>query len=198
MGSWTILVRNPTARLAVLSLAVGQLVMTLLMVMTPLYMDHQQQTARAISWVIMAHTLGMFGLSSVTGRLVTRFGRLVVIVAGAVLLIASAVMTPLVSGVPLLAVALFLLGLGWNFCFVGGSALLDDAVTGPERGRVQGASEVVVALASGAGSLGAGLLFARWGMTLLGGTGLLLALLLLAATLLMVGPRRWGLAQRQA
>jgi MFS family permease len=196
-GSWTVLWRNPTARLAVLALAVAQLVMFLLMVMTPLHMDHQQHSARAISWVIMAHTVGMYGLSGVTGRLVSSFGRLTVIVAGTGLLIAAAVMTPLVSGVPLLALSLFLLGLGWNFCFVGGSALLDDAVSGPERGRVQGASEMIVALASGVGSLGAGPLFARWGMTWLGGSGLLLALLLLAATLVTAGPRRWGLAQRE-
>jgi predicted MFS family arabinose efflux permease len=89
-------------------------------------------------------------------------------------------MTPLVVGVPWLAAALFLLGLGWNFCFVAGSSLLTDSIAAGDKGRVQGAAEVIVALSSGAGSLGSGPVFAGGGMIAVSGVGLAMVLLLLA------------------
>ena len=166
--------------LALSSMAIGQMVMVLIMVITPLHMDHQAHGAQAISLVIMAHTLGMFGLSWLTGGLIDRYGRITIIFIGAFLLVFSAVMTPLVAGVPLLAAALFLLGLGWNFCFVAGSSLLTDSIAAGDKGRVQGAAEVIVALSSGAGSLGSGAVFAGGGMIAVSGIGLALVLLLVA------------------
>ena len=166
--------------LALSSMAIGQLVMVLIMVITPLHMDHQQHGTQAISLVIMAHTLGMFGLSWLTGGLIDRYGRITIMFVGAFILVVSAVMTPLVTGVPLLALALFLLGLGWNFCFVAGSSLLTDSIAAGDKGRVQGAAEVLVALSSGVGSLGSGPVFASGGMIAISGVGLALVLLLLA------------------
>jgi hypothetical protein len=83
--------------------------------------------------------------------------------------------------VPLLALALFLLGLGWNFCFVAGSALVAEAAAGRAQARLQGTTEMVAAVASGAGSLPAGLLYSWSAMVLPGIIGVLLAVLLLAA-----------------
>jgi predicted MFS family arabinose efflux permease len=99
---------------------------------------------------------------------------------GAFILLVSAIMTPLVVGVPWLAAALFLLGLGWNFCFIAGSSLLTDSIAAGDKGRVQGAAEVIVALSSGAGSLGSGPVFAGGGMIAVSGVGLAMVLLLLA------------------
>lgn len=180
---------RPLVQLAVASMVIGQLVMVMIMTITPLHMDHQHHATQAISLVIMAHTLGMFGLSSVTGWLIDRYGRILMIVLGALVLIASSIMTPLVSGVPLLAAALFLLGLGWNFCFVAGSSLLSDALGAHERGRIQGASEVLVALAAGAGSLSTGGVFAQGGMMAVSAVGLAFSLVLVA---LLVWQRRSG------
>jgi MFS family permease len=183
------ILRRPAVQLSIAALVIGQLVMTMLMVVTPLYMDHQQHGPELISWVIMAHTLGMFGLSGLTGWLTDRLGRFATIFAGGGLLALSAVLAPAVSGVPLLALALFLLGLGWNFSFVAGSSLLTDAVSAEEQGRVQGASEMVVGLASGLGSLGAGILFEQAGIWLPAGVGLALAAGLMGLTL-FTGPVR--------
>lgn len=166
--------------LALSSMAIGQLVMVLIMVITPLHMDHQAHSTQAISLVIMAHTLGMFGLSWLTGGLIDRYGRITIMFVGAFILLVSAIMTPLVVGVPWLAAALFLLGLGWNFCFVAGSSLLTDSIAAGDKGRVQGAAEVIVALSSGAGSLGSGPVFAGGGMIAVSGVGLAMVLLLLA------------------
>jgi MFS family permease len=73
-----------TVLLAVASMMIGFLVMSLLMVITPLHMRHYDHTDDAISWVITAHTLGMFGLSNVTGWLVDRFGQIPMIIVGTI------------------------------------------------------------------------------------------------------------------
>jgi MFS family permease len=170
---------RPAVILAVAAMLIGQLVMTLLMVITPLEMSHHQHDDQAISWVIMAHTLGMFGLSGVTGWLIDRFGRTAMIFAGGVLLIVAAIIAPLSPEVVPLAAALFLLGLGWNFCFLAGSALLAGELNVAERGRAQGASEMLVALGSGAGSLATGLLFDAGGMLAVALVGLFFSLALI-------------------
>jgi MFS family permease len=64
-------------------------------------------------------------------------------------------------------VALFLLGLGWNFCFVGGSALLADQLSPLERSRTQGTNDLLVGLASAIGSLGSGFVFAASSYTVI-------------------------------
>ncbi|MCA9942966.1 MAG: MFS transporter [Ardenticatenaceae bacterium] len=172
---------QPAVLLAVAAMAIGQLVMALIMVITPLHMDHNNHSTESVSLVIMAHTLGMFGLSSITGWLIDRYGRIPLIVAGAALLIISGILAPLSVAVPNLAIALFLLGLGWNFCFIAGSSLLADALAARERARAQGASEVLVSLATGVGSLGTGAVFNQGGMTAVAAVGIALSLLLFAA-----------------
>lgn len=171
---------DPLVIVAVAAMVVGQLVMTLVMVITPLHMDHHNHGTQAISLVIMAHTLGMFGLSSVTGWLIDRFGRLAMIVAGALVLVSATLLAPLSTSMAPLAFALFVLGLGWNFCFIAGSSLLSDALAAGERGRAQGASEMMVALAAGTGSLGTGAVFARGGMAAVSAVGLAFSLALVA------------------
>jgi MFS family permease len=183
---------RPAVQLGVAAMALGQLVMTMLMVITPLHMSHQDHTTGAISLVIMSHTLGMFGLSSLTGWLVDRSGRVPVIVAGAALLAISGVLAPLASGIPGLAFALFLLGLGWNFCFVGGSSLLTGGIEPAECSRVQGAADTLASIASGIGSLTTGALFAAGGI--LAVSMLSIGFIFLLAAAVAVGSRRRRLA----
>jgi MFS family permease len=190
-ASLRVVFKRPSVQLGVASMALGQLVMTMLMVITPLHMAHNDHTTGAISLVIMSHTLGMFGLSSLTGWLVDRSGRLPVIIAGAVLLAISGVLAPLSSDIPGLAFALFLLGLGWNFCFVGGSALLTgDNMEAAERSRVQGAADTLASIASGVGSLSTGMVFAAGGIAAVSSLSIGFILLLAAAV-------AWGARQRR-
>jgi MFS family permease len=174
---------NSQVRLAILSMSVGQLVMTTLMVITPVHMHHHAHDDQAVALVLMAHTLGMFGLAPLTGWLVDRVGSHVMIIAGALVLIVSGLLAPLSTAVPLLALALFLLGLGWNFCAVAGSSLLSSVLAPAERGRVQGASETLVALSSGIGSLSTGLLFTLGGMAVVSLAGIGFAVVLLLPAL---------------
>ena len=182
----------PAVQLAAAAMIIGQMVMTLIMVITPVHMHGLEHSDGEISLVFMAHTLGMFALAPLTGWMIDRLGSRPTIAYGALLLVISSILAPLAQGVPALAVALFVLGLGWNFCFVAGSALLSEQLHYNERGRVQGSNDAMVALASGAGSLGTGVVFATGGMLAVGATGL-------AATLLLVGTGAWLLQrQRQA
>lgn len=169
----------PKVQLGVVAALISQTVMVVLMVMTPLYMDHHHHSRDDISLVISMHTLGMFGLSAVTGYLIDRFGRIPMLFVGAMILIASALLAPVSTNQYVLAVALFLLGLGWNFGYVSGSSLLADALQGEERARVQGVNDSLVFLAAGVASLGAGPLFASGGYTAvsLAGLGLTLGLI---------------------
>ncbi len=173
------LLRIPLVQLAILAMLTGQVVMVLLMVLTPVHMDHQHYSTEAISWVITAHTLGMFGLAPVTGYLIDRVGAVTVLIGGALTLIAAALLTPLASGQIMLMVSLFLLGLGWNFCYVSGSSLLASTLKGQERARVQGINDSLVFFAAGLGSLSAGPLFNLRGMAAVSAVGLSLVLLLL-------------------
>lgn len=70
----------------------------------------------------------MFGLSFLTGWIVDMVGRVPIIAMGGLILIAACAIAPLCTSVVSLGSALFLLGLGWNFCNVAGSALLDDVL----------------------------------------------------------------------
>jgi MFS family permease len=177
---WQIFI-DRTVRLGVGAMIIGQFVMTLIMVITPLHMSHHAHEATAISWVIMAHTLGMYGLSSLTSRLSDRFGQVKIVVAGALILSISTVLTPISNEVSMLAFSLFLLGLGWNFCFIAGSTLFFSGLLPFERGRAQGASEMMVALAAGAGSLGTGAVFAEAGIVVVSAMGLAFSLVLIVA-----------------
>lgn len=189
--SLRLILGDRSVQVAIAAMVIGQLVMVLIMVITPLHMDHNAHSHRAISWVIMAHTLGMFGLSGVTGWLIDRYGRIAMIIIGAGVLAISALLAPISVQVWPLAVALFLLGLGWNFCFIAGSSLLSDALNANERGRVQGANEMLVALAAGMGSLSTGAVFAYGGIIAVSAVGLACALALIGATVWQ--RRRYGL-----
>ena len=174
-----------TVQLAVASMVVGQLVMTLIMVITPVYMHHANHTNGEISFVFMAHTFGMFGFAFLTGWLISQLGARPMIAFGAAVLVISSIMAAVAANMLTLTIALFLLGLGWSFCFVAGSALLSSALHPAERGRIQGANDMLVALASGTGSLTTGAIFAGGGMIAVGavGLGITLAFVALAAWL---------------
>jgi predicted MFS family arabinose efflux permease len=164
---YRLIIRSPQVKLATTALIIGQLAMVVVMTMTPVHMHSHHHELGTISWVIMGHTMGMFGLSAVTGWLVERLGRLAIIMGGSLLLAVSCLVAPLNTGTAWLMASLFLLGLGWNFCFVAGSALLSDRLQAVEHGRVQGLTDSMINVVSGVGSIGGGLIFAAYGYTVI-------------------------------
>jgi MFS family permease len=154
---------QPGALVALISMVLGQMVMVLVMVITSLDMRDHNHMLGDISMVISAHTVGMYAFSILSGRLADQWGRGQVILVGSATLVIACVAATISPDVLPLGVALFLLGLGWNFCFVGGSTLLADQLSPAERARTQGFNDLLVGLASAAGSLGSGFIFAALG-----------------------------------
>ncbi len=159
--------RQPMVRVAVASMVTGQAVMTMVMGITSLHMHNHEHSLGDVSFVITVHVLGMFGLSPVTGWLSARIGRIPTIILGASLLIAGALFAPMSTLTNWLAWAMFLVGLGWNMCYIGGSSLLAESVAAAERGTVQGASDLMVNLTSAVSSLGSGFILAAFGYAIL-------------------------------
>ena len=159
-------------RLAMASMVAGQIVMAMIMTIMPLHMDYLGRDIQVISYAMMAHTFGMFALSWMTGRLVDRFGQIIVIAGGAVMLITAGLLTTMAHELGVLMSAMFLLGLGWNFSFVAGSALLVQGLAPRERGRTQGFGDALRSAAGALGGLGSGFIFGLGGVELLGGLSL--------------------------
>ena len=164
------IVVRPRVFAAIIALVIGQVVMVLVMTMTPLHMADHGHGLDAVGLVISGHTFGMFALSPLSGRLASRFGTPLVIAAGlAVLAFSSALaaVAPPDGGV-ILFVALFLLGWGWNLGFVAGSALLTEGLSVSERTRLQGVTDALIWSSAAAAALGSGVVVAAASYTALG------------------------------
>ncbi len=165
----------------VTAMAIGNVAMVAVMTMTPVHMEDAGQSLSAVGLVLSLHVAGMYLPSPLSGALADRYGRLPVLAAGGATLIAAGVCSALAPGdhTPLVAVALVLLGIGWNFGLVGGSALITDAVAPERRPQTQGAADLVMGLTGALGSLTAGPLFHAGAFGLLGVGAAVLGLLLI-------------------
>lgn len=183
------LFRLPTSRVALIALAVAQIVMVMIMAMTPLHIRAGGHGLGAVGIVISAHVFGMYGLSPVSGRLADRFGPITMILVGFGTLAAAAAgaaMAPHSAGT-WLVIPLFLLGWGWSLTFVSGSALLTSGLAFGDRARLQGATDSVVWTAAAVAGLTSGVLVDAFGYALLCVVG---ALLIVAPVVTVAGRRR--------
>lgn len=144
--------RQPAFLVALVSGAIGYGIMVLVMTATPLAMRSAGYAMSDVAFIMQWHVLGMYAPSFFTGSLIARFGVGRVITTGCLGLIATVGVAVQGTSLSHFWVALVLLGLGWNFLFIGGSHLLAGLHTEAERGKVQGVNDlaifVVVALAS--------------------------------------------------
>ena len=154
------LLRDPSVRTAIASVVTAHMVMVGLMQMTSLHMHGLAHPLSNIAIVFSSHTFGMFAFSVVSGWLADRWGRRPVLGAGASMTLISCLLAPLSPELLPLSLALFLLGLGWNLCYVAGSALLSDALAPSEKGRMQGFNDLLVGGAAAAATLIGGLVMA--------------------------------------
>jgi MFS family permease len=166
--------------LAIVSMIVGQVVMVMLMVMTSVHMTGHDHSLGNVSVVISSHVFGMYAVSALSGRLTDLWGRVPVIATGASVLVASCLAAPLSPRLLPLGLSLFTLGLGWNMCFVSGSALLADRLRPVERARTQGLSDFVMGSAAALGGAGGALVYSAAGYPVIGMLGAALSLLPLA------------------
>jgi MFS family permease len=158
-----VIARQPAFVVAVLGGVVGYGVMNLLMTATPLAMAACEHPFNDAAFVIQWHMVGMFAPSFFTGPLIQRAGPLAVMLGGTVLLAACVAVALTGIDVAHFWLALVLLGIGWNFMYLGASALLIETHTPAERGKVQGLNDTAIACTMVASSLSVGALFSYQG-----------------------------------
>lgn len=159
------LLRLPQTQMAAISLAAAQIVMLMVMTQTPVHIHGSGHGLGTIGVVLSAHVLGMYGLSPISGRLTDRFGSPAVILSGFALMAAAAIggaLMPTHAGV-LLSLPLFVLGLGWSFSFVAGSALLTLGLSYVDRTRLQGSVDALVWTSAAVASASSGFIVTSMG-----------------------------------
>jgi MFS family permease len=185
------IVRQPIFIVAVLAQMMGQGVMNLLMTGTPLAMLAHHHTFADTAFVIQWHVVGMFLPGFFTGTLVQRWGERAVIVLGIGLNLLAVAAAALDVGVHNFWIAMTLNGIGWNFMFVAGSALVTKAYTPAERSRTQGANDFLVFGTAALTSLSSGQLLHHRGWQIVLATAVVMLLAALAGSLWRV-PRAAG------
>lgn len=159
--------REPAFLVAVLCGVVSYGVMNLLMTATPLAMVDGRHAFSDAAFVIQWHFLAMFLPSLVTGSLIRRLGLLPIMLAGAALM--GGCVAVALAGIDVMHfwLALVLLGVGWNFMYIGATTLLTESHTPAERGKVQGVNEAAIFTAMVVSSTAAGALFTHQGWELM-------------------------------
>ena len=157
------LVREPSFAVAVLAAAFGYGIMSLLMTATPLAMGACGHPRENSGVVISAHIVAMFAPSLVTGRLIQRFGVLVIMLIGVVLNLACVAIALAGVDVPHFMGALVLLGVGWNFLYIGGTTLLSETIAPADRARAQGSNDLAIFVTMALSSFSSGVIVERDG-----------------------------------
>ncbi|USK76803.1 MFS transporter [Peribacillus frigoritolerans] len=158
-----------------------QFVMTAIMTMTPIHMGHHGHGLNEVGLVIGFHIGAMFLPSLVTGFLVDKIGRAVMAIASAITLLASGILAAMgpADSIIVLITALALLGLGWNFGLISGTAILVDATPPSTRAKTQGSIDVLIALSGALGGGLSGMVVAHSSYATLSIAGAVLSLLLI-------------------
>lgn len=184
--------RTPVFMASVANNVAGSMVMMFIMTAAPLAAVACHHGIDDGAAIIQWHLMGMYAPSFFAGRLIQRFGLGPVLLAGLGMNLGCAVIAMLSTTLPAFYVALLLLGVGWNFMFVGGTTLLAQSYTPSERAKTQGLAELMRYAATALATLGAGPLLARFGWETLNAA--ILPVLLGSALVTL----RWMWTQRAA
>ena len=187
-----VIMRQPVFVVAALASMLSYGIMNLFMTSTPLAMRAHDHHFDDAAFVLQWHMIGMYGPSFFTGSLIQRFGVLKVIVAGIALLFVCIVAALLGTELLNFWAALFLLGVGWNFMYVGGSALLTECHTPAERAKTQAANDFMVFATMAISSASSGLLLSKSGWNAVNYGSIPFLLLAAAATAWLMWQRRTG------
>jgi MFS family permease len=160
------------------------------MTATPLAMSFCGHPYDAAAFVLASHVIGMFAPSFFTGSLIKRFGVLHVMLAGVACLAACAAIA--LAGVAIANFwwALVMLGIGWNFTYIGGSTLLTETYHPSEKAKAQGANEITVFSVQALSSFAAGVLVNTAGWAMINYVGLAMSACAGAAAFWLLAMRR--------
>jgi MFS family permease len=159
------LLSRPIFVVAMAAAAVGYASMSLVMTATPLAMAAHHHDFPATAFVIQWHVVAMYAPAFLTGSLIQRLGVLTVILMGAAAILATVAINETGTGLAQFWTALVLLGVGWNFMYVGGTTLLTEGYRPEERAKAQALNEFVLFALIAAASFGSGLLQQTVGWT---------------------------------
>lgn len=179
----SVIMKQPCFIVAVLSGMLGYSVMSLIMTATPLAMQHNHHPFADTSFVIQWHVLGMFAPSFFTGHLIKRFGLLKIMFLGGLAGMTCVAINLLGTSVNHFWLALLLLGISWNFLFIGATTMLTETYRPEERFKTQAVNDFIVFSTVAAASLSAGALQYHFGWQMVN-YGAIPALLLIMASLL--------------
>lgn len=186
------IVRQPVFLTALTGSAVGSAVMVMVMTATPLAMEMHSHTLDDSATVIQWHVLGMFIPSFFTGGLIRRLGVLRVMTGGVILLAVHVAIAFVGTDFIHFLSELILLGVGWNFLFIGGTTLLTEAYRPAERAKTQALHDFCVHGLGSIGSLSAGGILNALGWQAVNLTALpFLALALVAIAALAISRHTW-------
>jgi MFS family permease len=185
------ILRTPRYLLAVASGVVSYGLMTFVMTAAPVAMVHVGHSVDHAALGIQWHVLAMFGPSFFTGRLMAQFGKERVTAVGMAIIAVSAIIA--LSGIEVghFWISLTLLGIGWNFGFLGATAMVTDCHTPAERARVQGANDFIVFGTVAIASFSSGALLNASGWAALNW-------IVLPATALILVPLVWSMSRPAA
>ncbi|MGG3890376.1 MFS transporter [Metabacillus fastidiosus] len=169
-----------------------QIVMVMIMTMTPIHMEHHGHGLNEVGIVISIHIAAMYLPSLVTGILVDKLGRTFMAVASGATLLAAGLIAALAPGDSMtgLIIALALLGLGWNFGLISGTALIIDSAHPTARAKTQGTVDVLVALAGASGGALSGMIVVHSSYTTLAFAGGIFSLLLIPVIVWSLGNQK--------
>ena len=184
-----VILRQPALIMSIFGASVGYSAMIMAMTATPLAMLGCGLPGASVTPVIQWHVVGMFAPSFFTGNLIKRFGAPRIMQVGFVLLLTHVAIA--ISGLEFLHFlsALILLGIGWNFAFIGGTTLLTQTYRPAEQLRVQMVNEFIVFGLVATASLSAGWLYTHFGWVLLNLSMVPLLLVALVAAMRMAKPQ---------
>jgi len=161
---WEMLRGKQTLLLAILVAAIGYSIMNLLMIQTSMHMSNLHVHFSDVSSAIQWHVLAMFAPSFFTGAIIQKIGIKTVIITGISLLLLSSALNISGNDYTTLMVALIILGLGWNFTYVGGSALLAQETAGmPSAVKMQGINDLCISIMATIGAFSPAVLLAWLG-----------------------------------
>jgi len=183
------LARQPSFVVAIAAAALGYGVMNLLMAASPIAMQQCSHPFSAIALVLETHVLAMFLPSFFTGHLIRRFGVLPVMASGVMLNLACVVFALSGQDVMHFVGALAMLGVGWNFLYIGGTTLLTDTYLPQEKTRAQAAMDTTVLATMAVTSFSSGALVTTGGWQWMN-WGSLVPMAAAASALLWLGYRR--------
>jgi len=158
---------QPVFLVSMLSAALANGVMVLLMVATPLAMSFCLHPYSAATTVVGWHFIGMFGPSLITGRLIKRYGAVKIMLVGTLLLFTCITSALTGSSISHFWLTMFLLGIGWNLIYIGGTTMLSESANPAEKAKSQGLNDLAISTLQVVSSLFSGVLINSGGWELL-------------------------------